>query len=194
VWSFRNLNELQGSKIDGEQAYASSLMFTMAEVAPRPPPHLQPHEPAFALCSAVSCISVQSLRNFNALQGSKIDEERAFASSLTFTMAEAALQAPPHQKPRKPAIALCSASLCIPVWSFRNLNTASCSVESSLDSVALPPDQVVTLHNTVPIPAPSPSHGARLPSRNGKAALLRAQQFAASRKRAIPDLPPPTGS
>ena len=77
---------------------------------------------------------------------------------------------------------------------IRLSDTASHCAESSTDSVSSPSDQVVKLHNKVPNSAPSPSQSARLPSRNGKAALLRARQFAASRKRAIPDLSPPTGS
>ena len=94
----------------------------MAEAALRAQPHLQPRDPALALCSAGSRPSVQSLRNLNELQGSRIDEERAFTSSLVFTMVEAALRAQPHLQPRDPALALCSAGSCLSVWSLRNLN------------------------------------------------------------------------
>jgi len=122
VQSHCNLNELQGSRIDEERAFASSLFFTMVEAAFRAQPHLQPRDPALALCSAGSCLSVRSLRNLNELLGSRIDEERAFASSLTFAVAEAALRAQPHRKLRDPALALRSAGSCLSVRSHRNLN------------------------------------------------------------------------
>ena len=70
-----NFKELQSSKIHEERASASSLFFTMVEAALRAQPHLQPRDPALALTSASSCLLVQSLRNLNELQGSRIDEE-----------------------------------------------------------------------------------------------------------------------
>ena len=94
----------------------------MVEAALRAQLHLQPRDPALALCSAGSCLSVRSLRNLNELQGSRIDEEQAFASSLTFAVAEAALRAQPHLQPRDPALALCSAGSCLSVQSHRDLN------------------------------------------------------------------------
>ena len=120
--SFCNLNELQGSKIDGEQAYVSSMIFTMAEAALRELPHPKPRKPAIALCSAGLCIPVWSFRNLNELQGSKIDREQAYDSSLMFTMAEVAPRLPPHLQHHEPAFALCSAVSCISVQSLRNFN------------------------------------------------------------------------
>ena len=118
IWT---LNELQGSKFGGEQAIAVSSYFSMVEAALRELLRPRYHNSSFAICRAVLFIAVQSICNWNELQGSKFGGEQAFACSPYFSMVEAALRVLHQLTYHDSGLALCTPVLPISVRSISNL-------------------------------------------------------------------------